>query len=135
MINLSSIYANPILPPKLYLGKCLDVEVKRVGDEIRCVQTLLKIGPQYDLPARGTELTSIIHVTPRSQYLLTNFYMIFRCSDDPRDAINRWGVFKMVEAQYAKTKYGLVVFADVAPKVIRAAMSVEADEKRGKIKW
>jgi hypothetical protein len=135
MINLSCIYQNPVLPHGFYWAKCLDVDVKREGDQLATLWALLRIHPQYEPPAGATQLKAIVHNTPKASYLLTNFYMTFRTSKGWYDAVGRWGSVEVIPAEYKGTHYGLVRFCYQPFSIVHHTLAIEKADENGEIQW
>jgi len=112
MINNHSIYLNPIIQPRLYCVKLLNLKQEPSTYTFPTLLNYLHIHPEHDLG--DIILNSIIHPTPDSEPRYNLFCKTFLRSDDEEleSAIGRYGAVQVFNREYNGTKYSVVKYLE-----------------------
>jgi len=112
MIENSTIYSNPVIPPKYYCVKLLNIKQEESNHTFP--KLLLYLQPHEDHDIGDIILTSIIHPTPASEPIYNMFIETFLRSPDEEleNAIGRYGAIQTYNKEYEGTCYSVVKFIE-----------------------
>jgi len=112
MIKNNTIYSNPLIPPRYYCVKLLNLKQEPSNHTFPKLLIYLQIHPDHDLG--DIILTSIIHPTPASEPIYNSFIETFFKSPDEEieNAIGRYGAIQTYNKNYEGTTYSVVKFIE-----------------------
>ena len=112
MINNSIIYSNPVIPPKYYCVKVLNIKQEPANFKYPKLLLYLQIHPDHDVG--DIILSSIIHSTQASEPIYNVFRETFLKSPDEEleNAIGRYGAVKVYNKEYEGTIYSVVKYIE-----------------------
>jgi len=112
MIENNTIYSNPVIPPKYYCVKLLNLKQEPSNHTFPKLLIYLQIYPDHDVG--DIILTSIIHPTPASEPIYNLFIETFLKSPDEEleNAIGRYGAVQTYNKEYEGTCYSVVKFVE-----------------------
>jgi len=112
MIHNNTIYTNPVIPPRYYCVKLLNLKQEPSTFTFPKLQLYLQIHEDHDLG--DIILTSIIHPTPAAEPVYNMFIHTFLKFPDEEleNAIGRYGAVQAYNKEYEGTTYSMVKYIE-----------------------
>lgn len=118
MIDLSSIYHNPIVPEGYYYVQIVHLETDEVPG-CNKPRILVKLEPwwEHDL-GEDILFTAIVYPTEAARFYYENFQNTFlKSKEEPVvQALNRWGCVQILNTRFDNTEYSSVKWIRQIPK-------------------
>ena len=135
-IDLSEIYANPIIPEKYYFVQLEDMQLEYVGTSRPRIMAYLRVAPVYEESVNGKRFASIVHETARADAIFEAFWATFVTpGDDLRDGIGKFGSVKVKPAEYNGTRYGVVGYVRQPRLVVLDCFRLQQLNEDGELDW
>jgi hypothetical protein len=110
MIDLSSIYHNPIVPEGYYYVQVVHLETDDVSG-CKKPRILVELEPwwEHDLDS-DTRFSAIVYPTESARFYYENFQNTFlKNPNEPvEQALHRWGCVQILNTRYNQTEYSSV---------------------------
>jgi hypothetical protein len=112
MINNATIYTNPVLPPRIYCTKLLNLKQEELNYNFPKLLLYIQIHSEHDIG--DIILTSIIHPSPAAEPIYNMFVHTFLKSPDEEleNAKGRYGAVQVYNKEYEGTTYSVVKFIE-----------------------
>lgn len=112
MINNNTIYSNPLIPPRHYCAKLLNLKQEESNHTFPKLQIYLQIHPDHDIG--DIILTSIIHPIFASEPIYNLFSETFLKSpnEELENAIGRYGAIQVYNKEYEGTCYSVAKYIE-----------------------
>jgi len=131
MIDLSSIYRNPIIPEGYYYLKVIDIQTEPYQD---CVMPRIQVRLQPH-PDDGFDkeltLSAIVYPTEKAKYFMLNFLNTFLENDETNveKVLHRWGCVRVYTAEYGESQYSAIKWIYQTPITRRNIEHIYEEER------
>ena len=135
-IDLSELYANPIVSTGTYAVKLTGIETQDVGQKLPLILVRLMIAPIYVPNINGMGFASIIHPTEAAQPLLLGFLKTFLIRKGKvKAAVGRFGSVRIKKVEYNGTEYGEIGYVYQRRKMLKLSSWLYRMDQAGELEW
>ena len=131
MIDNNILLNNPLIPPRYYYAKVIDIESEPADHYFPKLLVTLQLHPMYGLP-KDTCFRAILFPTKKSFYHYKNFintYMLGPVTDGFEKAVGTWGSIEIYSSEFGDIEYSAVRFCYQPRWVMIEAWRIEKKEK------